>query len=117
MRLFIISVFIALVASLLTTCCKDAPPCVDKTNPDCINYIPCWHTQPTAGFKMRLGNPAFPVDEERVTEWCDTILGGGVQFLADMPNAGSYTWQIGYEPQTRSEVGFSIDLRHLVNYL
>ncbi len=117
MRFLIFFISIALVALLLTTCRKDAPGCMDQTNPDCVNYIPCWHTQPSAGFKMRLGNPAFPVNEERVTEWCDTILGGGVQFLADMPNADSYTWQIGYEPQTRSGVGFSINFNSYVTNL
>ncbi|MGF1565787.1 MAG: hypothetical protein ACFCUH_10510 [Flavobacteriales bacterium] len=96
------------LAAVLSSCCRDEPICTDPLNPDCVNFDECWHTKPTAGFAMRTSFPGFGGELNAGYEWCDTILGGGVQFLADMPNADSYTWQVGNEPQTRSGVGFTI---------
>jgi len=50
---------------------------------------------------MRQTNPSFSISENLQGEWCDTILGRGVEFVADMPNAASYEWFIGSELEPR----------------
>lgn len=80
----------------------DDEVCCDPSNPECSNYDPCFGKYPNAQFKMRQTTPGFVIPEERQAEWCDTILGSGVEFLADMKDGLSYTWQIGSESQVRS---------------
>jgi hypothetical protein len=103
---------LAIATSVLAQCKKDDDaPCSDQTNPQCPNYDPCWNKYPNADFKMRQTSVGFVIPENLQAEWCDTILGSGVEFFADMDGALSYTWQIGDEAQTRSgrrlTIGFS----------
>ncbi|TVR38464.1 MAG: hypothetical protein EA392_09770 [Cryomorphaceae bacterium] len=95
---------LVVLAGMVLVGCRndDDAPCCDPTNPECPNYDPCWDKYPTADFKMRQTSVGFVIPDHLQAEWCDTILGSGVEFLADMEGALSYTWQIGSEAQTRS---------------
>ena len=97
-------VLLALLAGVVLAGCRDDDdaPCCDATNPECPNYDPCWNQKPTANFRMRQTSPGFVIPEDLQAEWCDTILGSGVEFLADMEGALSYTWQIGTEAEPRT---------------
>lgn len=100
-QMFRYCLFLALFSGVLIACDKDDEPCDDRTNPECTNYDPCWNKVVTADFKMRQTSPGFVIPEDLQAEWCDTILGSGVEFLADMEEALSYTWQIGTETEPR----------------
>lgn len=97
---------------VLTGCKKDDDDCSDITNPKCSNYDPCWNIQPTADFKMRGTSVGFPVAENLVAEWCDTIFNWGVEFVADMENADSYEWYIGTEIEPRLGRSFKLGFKN-----
>lgn len=101
-QLFKYFLLLALISGVFSACDKDDEPCDDNTNPECPNFDPCWNKVVTADFKMRQTSPGFVVPEDLQAEWCDTILGSGVEFLADMDGALSYTWQVGTESTTRA---------------
>jgi hypothetical protein len=92
------------------TGCKedDEDQCCDPTNPECANYDPCFGKEPTASFKMRGTSVGFPVPENLVAEWCDTIFNSGVEFMADMEDAESYEWYIGTETEPRFGRSFKL---------
>lgn len=97
---------------VLTGCKKDDDDCSDITNPKCSNYDPCWNIQPTADFKLRGTSVGFPVAENLVGEWCDTIFNWGVEFVADMENADSYEWYIGPEIEPRLGRSFKLGFKN-----
>ena len=92
------------------TSCKedDEDQCCDPTNPECANYDPCFGNEPTAEFKMRGTSVGFPVSENLVAEWCDTIFNSGVEFMADMEDADVYEWYIGTETEPRFGRSFKL---------
>jgi hypothetical protein len=96
----------------VTGCNKDDEnpecPCTDPSNPECPNYNPCFGKEPTAAFKMRGTSVGFPISENLVAEWCDTIINSGVEFMADMENADSYEWYIGTETEPRFGRSFKL---------
>jgi hypothetical protein len=94
-----LSGMLALLIVLGTSCNKDGEPCGDPANPQCANYDPCFGKYPTADFKIRQISPGFVIPENLQAEWCDTILLSGVELLAEMERAWSYTWQIGSESE------------------
>ena len=94
---------------LLTQCCKPDDTCSDPSNPECENYDPCYGIEePTAAFKMRGTSVGFPVSENLVAEWCDTIFNSGVEFMADMEDASTYEWYIGTETEPRFGRSFKL---------
>jgi hypothetical protein len=92
------------------TGCKedDEDQCCDPTNPECVNYDPCFGNEPTAAFKMRGTSVGFPVSENLVAEWCDTIFNSGVEFMATMEDADVYEWYIGTETEPRFGRSFKL---------
>ncbi|MCA1752150.1 MAG: hypothetical protein ABR572_11540 [Cryomorphaceae bacterium] len=108
---------IALLGAAVMAGCRsdDDAPCCDATNPECPNYDPCWDRHPTAEFKMRQTSPGFVIPDELQAEWCDTIARSAVEFLADMDNALSYTWQIGFESEPRSGRRLAINFSEYTN--
>jgi hypothetical protein len=57
---------------------------------------------------MRGTSVGFPVSENLVAEWCDTIFNSGVEFMADMEDADSYEWYIGTETEPRFGRSFKL---------
>jgi hypothetical protein len=96
---------------VMVTGCKedDEDPCRDPTNPECANYDPCFGNEPTASFKMRGSSVGFPISENLVAEWCDTIRRAHVEFMADMEDAEVYEWYIGTETEPRFGRSFKLD--------
>lgn len=99
-----------LLLALIWTGCQDDDDntCCDPTNPECANYDPCFGKEPTAAFKMRGTSVGFPVSENLVAEWCDTIFNSGVEFMADMEDADVYEWYIGTETEPRFGRSFKL---------
>jgi hypothetical protein len=54
----------------------------------------CKDKKATANFFMRETISGFP-DGELLPDFCDTLLSNAARFIAEMPNAMSYEWQIG----------------------
>lgn len=104
------TVFLAFGLALIFSSCDpdDDNTCCDPTNPECENYDPCWNVIPTADFRMRGTSVGFPVSENLLAEWCDTIYKSGVEFKANMQNAVEYRWYIGSESTPRSGSGFKL---------
>ena len=91
-----------IMSIILSSCSEDEDDnCCDPTNSQCANYDPCFGKEPTASFRMRGTSVGFPVPENLVAEWCDTIFNSGVEFTADMEDSDIYEWHIGNEIQPR----------------
>ncbi|MFT6998496.1 MAG: hypothetical protein ACJAQ4_002258 [Cryomorphaceae bacterium] len=97
------------LAVVVTGCKEEDEDCCDVSNPDCSNYDPCWDAMPSADFKMRGTSVGFPVSENLLAEWCDTIFNSGVEFMADMEDAEVYEWYIGTETEPRFGRSFKLD--------
>jgi hypothetical protein len=82
------------------TGCKedDEDQCCDPTNPECVNYDPCFgETETTAAFKFfaryGLGEDAEWVEETK-------FIGSPILFAAEDTTADSYTWYLGIDTFT-----------------
>lgn len=104
-------VLLAVLAGAVLAGCRDDDdgPCCDATNPECPNYDPCWNQYPTAEFKMRQSHTSFIIPDHLQAEWCDTIIKTGVEFVANMEGALSYSWQIGFESEPRTGKRLLVD--------
>jgi hypothetical protein len=57
---------------------------------------------------MRGTSVGFPVSDNLLAEWCDTIFNSGVEFMADMEDADVYEWYIGTESEPRFGRSFKL---------
>ena len=100
-------------------CRKECPKCDDPTNPDCENYDPCLGKKHVNSlFRVRPGDRGFKPPEE----WCDlipcdTFNASSVRFDIPLgnPDNSTYEWQIGDEPNTRTDKGFEVDFSDYLN--
>lgn len=92
---------------LIITACKDddGETCLDRANPDCENYDPCFGLeQPSARFIMEEGGDLEWLDGELVPRFfaSDVFLGGNVRFRSELTDLNEYkhTWYVGAETFT-----------------
>jgi len=79
----------------LHACKKDEEECCDPTNPECINYDPCFgETEVSADFQFLarygIGNDAEWIPETK-------FIGSPIRFSAIDKDADSYTWYLGLD--------------------
>jgi hypothetical protein len=112
-RLIYATALLAAAALLLGSGCRkeddgQAAPCYDESNPDCVNYDPCWDRKGpvSAAFNIfqvdyATGEPAYEVG--------DTLLPGRVRFVASDSSAASYYWEVGNAQNTSMEASYTLD--------
>lgn len=93
--------------------CKKKPPpdCYDPTNPDCVNYDPCYGvTQPTADFVMEASTRNHNNDFVYIPD--DSIfLGVFIRFRSEYRDTFKYKhkWYLGAETLTDYQVERNFD--------
>ena len=117
-RLIYATALLAAAALLLGSGCRkdddgQAAPCYDESNPDCVNYDPCWDRKEpvSAGFEVGrffpLGsNSSFPFD---YLPMGDTVFAySNVKFIAADSTAEVYEWRVGTDNRTWHEREFNL---------
>lgn len=113
MRFTLLS-FLTILILGLSSCSKCDNPC----DIACDNFDPCCHAETvSANFRVRPGDRGFAPPPE----WCDllptdTFNASSVRFdiPLDNPASSTYEWQIGTEPEPRTQESFEISFH---NYL
>ena len=99
----------------LTSCRK----CDDPCNKECDNYDPCCLAETvSAEFRVQKGNRGFAPPGE----WCtllptDTFNSSSVLFNIPVgnPETSTYEWQIGSEPEPRTQHSFEVNFSNYLN--
>jgi hypothetical protein len=108
--------FLSIILLLTTASCKK---CDDPCNKECDNYDPCCLAETvSADFRVRPGNRGFAPPGE----WCtllptDTFNSSSVLFNIPVgnPETSTYEWQIGSEPEPRTQHSFEISFSDYLN--
>lgn len=79
----------------LHSCKKDEEECCDPTNPECINYDPCYGSTETTAF-FTIAQQYWPAGENAdVYIEDDIVTGGELKFSAIPQEGATYTWILG----------------------
>ena len=108
---------IFLLALLLASGCGkeddgQAAPCYDESNPDCVNYDPCWDRKRPVSAAFEAGayvhalNSSFPESSRYIIEGDTVQAGGSLRFTALDPDAETFEWTVGADPRTWTERSF-----------
>jgi hypothetical protein len=100
------SILLSFSLLLIAACCKEEEECTDPTNPNCVNYDPCYGLEkPSAAFIMEEGGRLEWQDGQLVPRFfaSDVFIGGNVRFRSELTNLNEYkhTWYVGTETFTK----------------